>query len=752
MNNQKQKVVITKSSDFQLSMKKTRGHKSSYVLTFLFVIAILKGTAFGFTFAYQTKENSNICETEDCIKTAKLIVESMNKSADPCEDFYNFACGNYKNVNKINKKTHTTSIFTMVDEAIHMHIVDILEKDGSDDEPDSIKKLRNLYQSCTATDQMDALGLEPLNSLLSTMYLPLIKDSEIWSAITNINKYTNLNYLFSIKIMPDKNTIARIALDTPSNDYIYLTANKPKKELEEEDYFEDESLRIKERLFMAIWNEIYGFEPSYMNRNYLERLKIKLMNVKSMESELQKIYEMDTTQQERLYTVYELQSITDNITSGSLYKRTFDWSEYILTQFLGVKNVQPLNFDNDLILINNIDYFKNIMGFLASVPLNIIGEHAMWHIISNFATFTTNSMRSIIESFIPNWQPFNTRSLYCADKVNTMMPMAVAHVLNKKDCIKQKKKMLAEMTENIGDAFRKIIKETEWMDEISKIKALYKLRRAKEFLSTPDFIMNPDDLDDYYSDLHMKDDEFLGNILRFNQQQLIHDLSVYGVTDSKENEILTFTPYEVNAFNTLSCNRIVIPMGILQYPFFGHNLQVLNYGYLGFVLGHEITHGFDNKGRQFDADGHLNDWLTKKSSDNFISRTHCFIAHYGSYLMPGTDDMINGTLTLNENIADNGGIREAFWGYRNFVAKHGEEDKLPGLEHLSHEQIYFLAFSNLWCEAATDDSFLNCYMDEHCPNKVRVTGTLMNSEEFSQVWQCKKGTRMNPDREKCRLW
>nr|AAL28251.1 GH14576p [Drosophila melanogaster] len=181
--------------------------------------------------------------------------------------------------------------------------------------------------------------------------------------------------------------------------------------------------------------------------------------------------------------------------------------------------------------------------------------------------------------------------------------------------------------------------------------------------------------------------------------------------------------------------------------------RALNYGSIGTILGHELTHGFDDSGRRFDRAGNMVEWWSNRTIDEYVNRTECFVEQYSRYHLADIDEYIDGELTLGENIADNGGMREAFYAYRLYVKEVGRErSKLPGLEHYSHEQLFFISFGNLWCETYTPAASRYALTDSHCPGQMRLRGVLSNSEEFARTFKCARGTPMNPDQPKCRIW
>lgn len=209
-------------------------------------------------------------------------------------------------------------------------------------------------------------------------------------------------------------------------------------------------------------------------------------------------------------------------------------------------------------------------------------------------------------------------------------------------------------------------------------------------------------------------------------------------------------PSTVNAYYTPTKNQMVFPAGILQSPFYNNSYPAsLNYGGMGVVMGHELTHGFDDQGREFDKDGNLHQWWNNDTIRNFKNRTNCVAHQYSKYTINGKN--ISGNQTLGENIADNGGLKASYHAYLELMKDKQEPQKLPGLD-LTHKQLFFVAFAQVWCSAVTREATsLQIEKDPHSPAKFRVVGSLSNMKEFAKEFNCKPGTKMNP-RNKCEVW
>ncbi|KAL5244166.1 hypothetical protein ACI65C_011576 [Semiaphis heraclei] len=735
------------------------------VLTLLiFIFAVLIIAVFGLSFAYLTKTEDQrwTCTTEDCLRSASALMESMNKSVDPCEDFYQFACGNFAKMHRIPKTAISNDRFAEVHSTMLLLIRDFLERGDSETECYAVSMSRRLYRSCMATDKMNTDGIKQLVQILDKIGLPYmglsyeIKTSSFSAILARLKKQINLDYLFVTNVEADtKNrSTNRISLGKPRDTNIFpvhkitehirkMSSRKMRETLaseeevgntnDNEEYADGiDYLKSYAKYFKAVWTEINKFQSNNFNHNF-QTFGIKVSQLLYFMNEHSKIKD-------------EIYDKDDELPS----LMTIDWKEYFTIMFMDVENV-TLDFETDLIQISNIEYFEALFE-LISKHRNQAIVNIWWEVVITLLPYTTNEMRFIQDRFYYETTGLEnnpSRSLYCANAVNSMMGMAVSRLLLDIETIYNNTIMASEMIENIHWAFEKIVKELNWMDDTTKQRTLYKAQQMKTFIGFPEFINDPFQLDDYYSGFEVMENDYFSNVILYVQQELNNSLLGLRQFNNYTTNSWASDPLEVNAYNWIQANAITVPAGILQFPFFGHDLQMLNYGFLGSILGHELTHGFDNTGRKFDHDGNENMWWTNQTIAEYEKRSDCFIRHYESYLVPDIEEKISGKMTLDENIADNGGLREALLAYRKFVDDHGEEPKLPGFEQYSNEQMYYLAFANNWCEATTRESLSNSILDEHSPNSIRVIAGLTNSDEFSEVWKCEKGSGMNPQNDKC---
>uniref|UniRef100_A0A672ZZA3 Membrane metallo-endopeptidase-like 1 n=1 Tax=Sphaeramia orbicularis TaxID=375764 RepID=A0A672ZZA3_9TELE len=322
----------------------------------------------------------------------------------------------------------------------------------------------------------------------------------------------------------------------------------------------------------------------------------------------------------------------------------------------------------------------------------------------------------------------------------------------------ESKRMVSDLISKIQKAYVETLEELSWMDTPSKEKAREKVKSMAKIFNqgrgsywrcqTTSLEDNNQKLDQEYAHLNFSEEHYFENILE-NLKSEAHK-SLKKLREPVDPDLWIIGAAVVNAFYSPNRNQIVFPAGILQPPFFSkHQHQALNFGGIGMVIGHEITHGFDDNGRNFDKDGNMLNWWSNYSSEHFKEQSQCMVQQYGNFnwkLAGGQN--VSGISTLGENIADNGGVRQAYKAYLKWVEMEGEEPQLPGLD-LNHKQLFFLNFAQVsvvWC----------LYRPEYASQSIKtdsqqVLGSLQNFEAFSEAFQCQKGSPMNPE-QKCRVW
>lgn len=308
------------------------------------------------------------------------------------------------------------------------------------------------------------------------------------------------------------------------------------------------------------------------------------------------------------------------------------------------------------------------------------------------------------------------------------------------------------MVNDIKEEFRNILNEIDWMDPNTRQRAHQKLNAIKDYIGYPEEIMVNSKLEELYDGLQISATDYFQNGINMSIWSTNYHWKKLREKVDKTDWKRHAYPAVVNAFYSSIENSIQFPAGILQGIFYQKaRPNYLNYGGIGWVIGHEITHGFDDQGRQYNDIGNLNDWWDIETKKRFITKTRCIIEQYGNYTAPVVKLALNGINTQGENIADNGGLKEAYRAYNRWVKRNGNELVLPGLD-LTPNQLFWVGAANTWCSKYRPKSLeMRIRTGAHSPGNFRVKGPFSNSREFSQDFNCRIGSPMNPV-NKCEVW
>ncbi|NXJ76469.1 NEP protein, partial [Trogon melanurus] len=719
----------------------------------LTVVAILLAiVAITMTVLYATYDGSS-CLDLSCI-TAARILENMDTTVEPCSDFYQYACGGWLKKNVIPETSSRYSNFDILRDELEVVLKDVLDTPSSNDIA-AVQKAKTLYRSCVNETTIDSRGGKPLISLLPNVSdWPVATtnwDSSYGTAWTAETAIAQLNSRYGKKVLinffvgtDDKNSTAHIihidqpGLGLPSRDYYECTgAYKEACSAYVDFMISVAKLILQERNISFNENEV----SEQMNR------------VMDLEKE---IANATTKSEDRndpllLYNKMTLTQVQNNF-SLEIDNKVFNWSKFIND----IMSTVQINVENtEHIIVYDPEYLTKLKSILNKYTPRDLQNYMVWRFIMDLVNSLSRDYKDTRNAFRKALYGTTSETAVwrrCANYVNGNMENAVGRLYVKEAFAGDSKHVVEEMIADIRDVFIKTLDELAWMDAETKKKAEQKATAIRERIGYPDEIVTDDSkLNSEYQELNYKEEEYFENIIQnlvFTQKKRLKKLR-----EKVDKEEWISGAAVVNAFYSASRNQIVFPAGILQPPFFSASQpKSLNYGGIGMVIGHEITHGFDDNGRNFNENGDLVDWWTEESARNFKELSQCMVYQYGNFswdLAGGQN--LSGINTLGENIADNGGVRQAYKAYRNYVEKHGEEKLLPGLE-MNHKQLFFLNFAQVWCGTYRPEYAVNSIKtDVHSPGKFRVIGSLQNSQEFSEAFSCTQTNYMDPAK-KCRVW
>ncbi|NWW75069.1 NEP protein, partial [Climacteris rufus] len=688
------------------------------------------------------------------VPAAARILHNMDPSARPCHDFYQFACGGWLKRNVIPETSSRYSNFDILRDELEVVLKDVLDTPSTSDIP-AVQKAKTLYRSCINETAIDSRGGKPLISLLpSVSDWPVATtnwDTSYGTAWTAETAIAQLNSRYGKKVLinffvgtDDKNSTAHIihidqpGLGLPSRDYYECTGAYKEACSAYVDFMISVAKLIRQERNISV-NES---EISEQMRRVMD-LETEIANA-TTKSE-------DRNDPLLLYNKMTLAQVQNNF-SLEISQKVFNWSNFINA----IMSTVQINIDNtEHVIVYDPDYLLKLRSILNKYSPRDLQNYMTWRFVMDLVNSLSRDYKDTRNAFRKALYGTSSETAVwrrCANYVNGNMESAVGRLYVQEAFAGDSKHVVEEMIADIRDVFIKTLDELPWMDAETKKRAEQKARAIRERIGYPDEIVTDDNkLNSEYQELNYKEEEYFENIIQnliFTQKKRLKKLR-----EKVDKEEWISGAAVVNAFYSASRNQIVFPAGILQPPFFSASQpKSLNYGGIGMVIGHEITHGFDDNGRNFNENGDLVDWWTEQSAQNFKELSQCIVYQYGNFswdLAGGQN--LSGINTLGENIADNGGVRQAYKAYENFVRKHGKEKLLPGLD-MNHKQLFFLNFAQVWCGTYRPEYAVNSIKtDVHSPGKFRVLGSLQNSPEFSEAFSCTTTDTMDPAK-KCRVW
>ncbi|XP_014207208.1 neprilysin-4-like isoform X2 [Copidosoma floridanum] len=690
-------------------------------------------------------EYKEMCQSEDCIRTAARVMNGLNRSVEPCQDFYKFACGGWIAKNPIPQNQISWDQLNLLREELVKNLRILLEEPDRDDEPKAVGKARSFYRTCMDTASAEAMGLTPVFESMARLGLPReipLEDKDTfefdlaWLAGAS-HRQLGINVMLSFYISEDVRNTSRNRMMMEQ----VLTGFLSERYLLDPQRFQTEIEEYKKYIKSMV--ELIGAgERSADFAEEILEFSTKIAKILSTPEERRSANHLFYD-----ITVHELQQATD------IGAAQWNWTTYLDSAFNNTNvTIVP---SEDRVIVMDLDYLRKLSQLLDVTPRPTLARYVWWSVFSSLAPLTLQRFHDLgfeftrkafgLKEMTPRWKR-------CTSNVNSAFGMALSYVYVLRHFDGEAREKALKMLTDVRMAFDSMVSELDWMDGDTRARAHRKLHAMRPFVGFPEWIMNPDKLDAFYKRAEVIEGKLFETFLKLTDVNVRKSLRSLREKPDKNRWISTGTT--VNAFYSAILNSVTFPAGILHPPFYGNGLESINYGAMGAIMGHELTHGFDDQGRRYDENGNLRQWWSDETLKHYQSKVECIIKQYGSYRLPelGNNFTVNGINTQGENIADNGGIREAYRAYEKLRSRSPNQLALPGLVDYSQEQLFFIGFAQVWCGNNTNGALKSKLIEGvHAPNHFRVIGTLSNNADFAKAWKCPIGSPMNPA-HKCILW
>jgi endothelin-converting enzyme/putative endopeptidase len=650
-----------------------------------------------------------------------LDLSSMDKSIDPCVNFYQYACGAWQKKNPIPADQTGWSVYGKLYQDNLTFLRGILEQASSNtNQRDAVtQKIGDFYAACTDEAGIEKSGLEPIKAELDAI-ARLNSMRELAPLVARI-QMTTFGYR-SILFRSGSDQ------DPDNSESVIASLDQGGLGLPDRDYYTKEDAKSKETRERYVQHAQKIFELLGENADTAKKNAETLMRMETAmaKASMGRVERRDPYKLKNKMKTPGLEELAPN----------FDWKTYY-----SVLHYPPI----DILNVGDPGFFKEVNAALASEPLANWKTYLRFHVADTSAPYLNEKF--VQENFdfyrkylrgVKEQQP---RWKRCVQYTDYLLGEALGQAYVRKVFSPELKQSTLDMVRRIEDAMAKRIEQLDWMSPETKQQALVKLHGIRNKIGYPDKWRD-------YSAVKIVRTEFLGDVQRATEFEHRREIAKIGKpVDHGEWEI---SPTTVDAYYNPQMNDINFPAGVLQPPLYDPKMDdAPNYGNTGGTIGHELTHGFDDEGSQFDAKGNLKDWWKKEDREKFDERTKCVSDQYSKYVVV-EDVHINGRLTMGEDVADLGGEILAYiaWG----SATAGKT--LQAMDGLTPEQRFFIGYAQWDCaNERPEDLRVRAQTDPHSPPEYRINGVVVNMPEFAKAFSCRAGQPMvKPAETVCKVW
>uniref|UniRef100_A0A671Y3Q0 Endothelin converting enzyme like 1 n=1 Tax=Sparus aurata TaxID=8175 RepID=A0A671Y3Q0_SPAAU len=660
------------------------------------------------------------------LRAARFVQANIDPTIQPCQDFYSFACGGWLRRHGIPEDKLSYGIITAIgehnEEKLQRLLLEPIRRRG----PNSAeRKVKEFYRSCVNIQEIDKLGSDPMTEVIDSCGgWDLVEDAPQRPDFNELLYRTQGVYstavFFSLTVNVDDKNSSRNAIRV---DQEGLTL--PERSLylgQDEDSVK--ILAAYKALMERLLSMLGAQDPTQKSKEIIQ-LETRLANITVSEYDDQR---KDISTMYNRITLRQLQRIAPSLHWKRLLDRIFhdNFSE-----------------DEEIVVLAT-DYIQKVSDIIKTTSKRVLHNYMLWRIVAALSEHLATAFRSTIHEFsreIDGTEQQLELGRLCLTQANKHFGMALGALFVQQHFSSQSKAKVQELVEDIKHSLDLRLHELDWMDEATKEAARAKLKHMMVMTGYPDFLLKPELIDQEYG-FDVDEKTYFKNIL--NSIKFNIKLSVKKIHEEVDKTTWLLPPQALNAYYLPNKNQMVFPAGILQPTLYNPEFpQSLNYGGIGAIIGHELTHGYDDWGGQYDRHGNLKQWWTEESYRKFQRKAECIVKLYDNFTVYNQ--------RVGQHTHDAQVITRTYNAYQKWVREHGPERPLPGLRY-THEQLLFIAFAQNWCMKRRSQSiYLQLLTDKHAPEHYRVIGSVSQFDEFARVFHCPKGSPMNPA-DKCSVW
>lgn len=642
---------------------------------------------------------------------------NMDKNVQPGENFYRYANGAWLNSNPIPASETRWGSFNELQENNYKALHTLLEEAAANRNAakgSKEQKVGDFYRSGMDTEGIEKAGIRPVTAHLSR--IDAIGSQDALLKEIAFEHTQGIGPVFSFYVAPDDKKVTQQivqffqgGIGMPDRDYYFKTDARTEK------------IRTAYQKYLVDMFTLIGESDPKAAASAVYELEKALAGASMTRVEMRDPY--------KLYNKFNVAGISQ-ATPG------INWSN--LFSQLGIKG-------QDSMIVGQPEFFKEVGKQMSATPLSTWKQYLKFHLVNDLAPYLSSNFDDLRFDFygrtVRGQQAQKDRWKRVLNVVDGSVGELLGQMYVDRNFKPEAKKRMLELVNNLQSTYADRIQRLDWMSDVTKKKAMTKLNTFMKKIGYPDKWRD-------YSKLQVVPNDYVKNVLAASAFEYNYNLAKLGrPVDKKE---WGMTPPTVNAYYNPAFNEIVFPAGILQYPFFDFSADdAVNYGGIGAVIGHEMTHGFDDQGRQYDADGNLNDWWTESDAKQFTDKANVVVQQFNNYTVLDTVH-VNGELTLGENLADLGGLAIAYEAF----GKTQQAKKNEKIDGFTPQQRFFLSWAQVWrANTRPEEMAARIVTDPHSPNELRCNGPLSNMTEFYEAFGIKPGDKMYREQgQRAKVW